>query len=191
MNDIIRKRFEETAEVIRLTAEALPARLAEAAAIIIESYRQGGRLLLFGNGGSASDAQHIAGEMMGHFLKDRQPFGATALSSDPSVVTCIANDYDYASIFARQVHGLGRRGDVAIGLSTSGNSVNVVRALEQARAIGMKTIAFTGKGGGKCAALADVLIDAPSTQTPRIQEAHVACYHILCELVEEALTNRD
>lgn len=188
MIDLIRQRFEQTADVIRLTAQALSPRLEQAARLIIDSYRQGGGLLLFGNGGSAADAQHIAGEMVGHFLKDRPPLRATALSSDPSIVTCIANDYDFASIFARQVQALGRAGDVAIGLSTSGNSANVVRALQQARSMGLKTVAMTGKGGGQCAALADVLLDVPSTQTPRIQEAHVACYHILCELVEQALT---
>lgn len=183
----IRQIFEQSSDVIRQSALHLPARLEQAAHLIVESYRAGGGLLLFGNGGSAADAQHIAGEMVGRFLKDRPPWRAIALSSDSAVVTCIANDYDFASIFARQVQAQGRAGDVAIGLSTSGNSANVVRGLEQARAMGLKTIAFTGAGGGRCAALADVLLDVPSKHTPRIQEATAVCYHILCELVEEAM----
>ena len=187
MIDRIRQRFEQSADLMKLSAAHLALRLTQAAGLVIDCYRAGGKLLLFGNGGSAADAQHIACELVGRFLKERRGLAAIALPSDAPVITCIANDYDYASVFARQVQALGRAGDVAVGLSTSGNSANVVRALEQARKMGLKTIAFTGSGGGKCAAAADILLDVPSKDTPRVQEAHAVCYHILCELVEEAL----
>ena len=188
MIDRIRQRFNQSADVLHQSAAHLALRLTQASGLVIDCYRTGGKLLLFGNGGSAADAQHIACEMVGRFLKERPGLPAVALPSEMAAMSGIGNDYDYASIFARQVQALGGASDVAIGLSTSGNSANVVRALEQARKMGMKTIAFTGAGGGKCAALADILLDVPSKHTPRVQEAHAVCYHILCELVEEALT---
>jgi len=184
MHEAIERRFTEHVEVMTATRERLAERIDAAAALMIESYRAGGGVFLFGNGGSAADAQHIAGELVGRFLINRPALKAQALSTDTSILTCLANDFSFEVIFARQLEANARPGDVAVGFSTSGNSGNVVAALEYARANGMKTIAFTGDGGGKCAALADVLFDIPSTVTAHIQEAGQVIYHILCEIVE-------
>ena len=187
MKDQIRKLFEESVATTRLTGEQLADKIGQAAQIIIDCYKAGGGVLLFGNGGSAADAQHIACELVGRFLKERKALRAAALTTDTSILTAIGNDYDYEKIFARQIEAGGRKGDIAIALSTSGNSPNVVAALAKARQIGMKTIAFTGRGGGKCAALADVLLDVPSDgPSCRIQEAHAVAYHVICQLVEQA-----
>jgi len=187
MIEKIRQRFNESAETLRLSEEHLSERLAAAVEMVVRSCRNGGGVYLFGNGGSAADAQHIAGELVGRFLKERRALRALSLSTDPSVVTCLANDYGYENIFARQIEAHAGAGDVAVAFSTSGNSPNVLAALRKAREIGCGTIAFTGSGGGKCAALADVLLDVPSRHTPRIQESHIVLYHILCELVEAAV----
>jgi len=184
MKDRIESLFEESAEVVRLSLEHLCGRIAEAVEIIVAGYRSGGGLLIFGNGGSAADAQHIAGELVGRFLLDRPPLKAEALGANVSLLTCLANDYDFQSVFARQIAAAGSPRDVALGISTSGNSANVVAGLAAARRIGMKTIALTGRGGGRCAELADVLLDVPADSTPRIQEAHTVIYHAVCELVE-------
>ncbi len=188
MIETIRKRFDETVGVLRLTEEHLSGRIAQAADLLVHAFRNGGGVLVFGNGGSAADAQHIAGELVGRFLLERRGLRAEALSTDTSVLTSLANDYDYERVFARQIQAKGRSGDVALGITTSGNSANVVAALRAARECGMKTIALTGGGGGKCALLADVLLDIPCNgATPRVQEAHTLVYHILCELVEAAI----
>jgi D-sedoheptulose 7-phosphate isomerase len=188
MTDIIRERFDQAATTILQAKDHLINPLAEASRLIVESLRGGGGVLLFGNGGSAADAQHIAGELVGRFLVDRPALRAVALTTDTSVLTCVGNDYDYEQVFARQVEAQGRKGDVAVGLSTSGNSPNVVAALTRAREMGLRTIAFTGPGGGRCAEWADVLLDVPGDiPTPRVQEAHVVAYHVLCELVEAAM----
>jgi len=184
MKDRIESLFEESAEVVRLSREHLCGRIAEAVEIIVAGYRSGGGLLIFGNGGSAADAQHIAGELVGRFLLDRPPLKAEALGANVSLLTCLANDYEYQCVFARQIEAAGSPRDVALGISTSGNSANVVAGLAAARRIGMKTIALTGRGGGRCAELADVLLDVPADSTPRIQEAHTVIYHAVCELVE-------
>ena len=162
MKETIRKAFNDSIDAIRQTQEHLSERIAQAVEIIVACYESGGGLLLFGNGGSAADAQHITCELVGRFKFDRPPLKAEALSANTSSLTCIGNDYDYESVFARQLEANGTDRDVAIGLSTSGNSPNVVAALAKARQIGMKTIALTGPGGGKCAELADVLLDVPS-----------------------------
>jgi D-sedoheptulose 7-phosphate isomerase len=187
----IQRLFDESLSTIRLVREQLGDRIRQAADIIVASYRSGGGLLLFGNGGSA-DAQHIACEMVGRLMFDRPPLKAEALSTNTSSLTCLANDYDYESIFARQIEANGGERDVAVGLSTSGNSPNVVAGLAKGRQIGMKTIALTGEGGGKCAEFADVLLDVPGTNlSPRVQEAHMVIYHIICELVESAIFGED
>lgn len=187
IQDKIRSRFEDSAANIRLTGERLAGKIAQAAQMIIASLSAGGGVFLFGNGGSAADAQHIAGELVGRFLAERRSLRAEALSTDTSVLTCVANDYDYASIFSRQLEGKARPGDVAVALSTSGNSPNILAALETAKKIGLKTIALTGDGGGRAAALADILLDVPCKgSAPRIQEAHSVIYHVLCEFVEAA-----
>ena len=186
MKETISKRFEESVTNLHRTREHLAEPLARAAEMIIDAYNNGGGVFLFGNGGSAADAQHIAGELVGRFLKERRALKAEALSTNTSVLTCLSNDYSYEIIFARQLEANARAGDVAVGLTTSGNSPNVVAGLAKAREMSMKTVAFTGAGGGKCAAVADVLLDAPCTHTPHVQEAHMVLYHLLCELVENA-----
>ncbi|CAO3383440.1 D-sedoheptulose 7-phosphate isomerase [Azospirillum argentinense] len=160
--------------------------IAAAAALMIDGLRTGGKVLFCGNGGSAADSQHLAAELTGRYLRDRPPLAAVALTVDTSALTAIANDYSYDEVFARQVRGLGRPGDVLVGLSTSGNSRNVVAALEAARAIGLQTIGLTGAGGGRMKELCDICLCVPSSDTPRIQEMHIAAGHMLCELVENA-----
>lgn len=187
MHEAIERRFTEHFEVLRATRERLADRIDAAAAMLITAYRSGGGVFLFGNGGSAADAQHVAGELVGRFLRNRRALKAQALSTDTSILTCLANDFSFETVFARQLEANARPGDVAVGFSTSGNSANVVAALEYARAHGLKTLAFTGEGGGRCAALADVLFDIPSAVTARIQEAGQVIYHILCEIVEAEL----
>ena len=186
MDEIIKRRFSEHVSVVQAAMEHLSEDIAAAAELIIESYRSGGGVFLFGNGGSAADAQHIAGELMGRFLLDRSPMKAQALSTDTSILTCLANDYSYEIIFVRQLQAVARPGDVAMALSTSGDSPNVVAALKYATENGLRTIAITGKGGGKSAEYAEVLLDIPAKCSPGVQNVGMVVYHILCELVEQA-----
>ncbi len=153
--------------------------------------RAGGKVLFCGNGGSAADAQHLAAELSGRFYYDRPPLPAEALHVNTSFLTAVANDYSYDEIFARLVIGQGREGDVLVGLSTSGNSPNVMRAFEVAHEIGMISVAFTGSSGGKLAPMADYLLNVPSNDTPRIQESHIMIGHIICELVEKRIFPKD
>jgi D-sedoheptulose 7-phosphate isomerase len=159
-------------------------------AALITCYRNKGKVLFCGNGGSAADAQHLAAELSGRFYFDRSPLYAEALHVNTSYLTAVANDYSFDEVFARLVNGMGHKGDVLIGLSTSGNSKNIVNALEAARAKGMITIGFTGKGGGKMKAHCDYMIEVPSVDTPRIQECHLLIGHTLCEQVESCLFPR-
>ena len=152
-----------------------------------ESLRGGGKVLTFGNGGSAADAQHLAGELVGRFRRDRAALSAIALTTDSSVVTAIGNDMGYDSVFRRQVEAHGRPGDVAIGITTSGRSPNVVQALQLARERGLVTMGLTGGGGGRLAGAVDYLIDVPHADTARIQEVHVMVVHVLCQIVEEEM----
>ena len=152
-----------------------------------DSLRAGGKVLAFGNGGSAADAQHLAGELVGRFLRERAALSALALTTDPSVLTAVGNDLGYEAVFRRQVEAHGRPGDVAVGISTSGRSPNVLAALRLARERGMVTIGLTGGGGGQVAGLVDHLIDVPHRETPRIQEVHGMVVHVLCQVVEETL----
>jgi len=154
---------------------------------IVQSLEGGGKVLLFGNGGSAADAQHLAAEFVNRFLYDRPALPAIALTTDTSVLTSISNDDAYSRVFSRQIEALGKEGDVAIGISTSGNSPNVVLGLQQAREMGLYTVAFSGADGGKIKAAADVCLTVPVRETPRIQEVHITIGHAICELVEEAL----
>ena len=183
---VVDAAFAEHRRVLEAAGGSFAAELARAAALVVESYRAGGKALLFGNGGSMTDALHIEGELVGRFGYDRPGVPAIAFNGAASL-TAIANDYGYEAVFARMVEAHGRPGDVALGLTTSGNSENVVRALERARALGLRTIAFTGEGGGRCAQFADACLRVPSRQTPRIQELHILAGHTLCELVERAL----
>ncbi len=155
---------------------------------ITECLRSGGKVLTFGNGGSAADAQHFAGELVGRFLRERPGLPALALTTDPSVITAIGNDMGFDAIFRRQLEAHGRPGDVAVGISTSGRSPNVVEALRVARNRGLLTVGLSGGGGGRLGGLVHYLIDVPSHETPRIQEVHGMVIHILCQLVEEAMT---
>jgi D-sedoheptulose 7-phosphate isomerase len=155
--------------------------------VVLEAVRRGSLIMFFGNGGSSADAGHLAAELLGRFAYDRRPLAAIALADNTAAMTAIGNDYGYEEVFARQLLGLGRTGDVAIGLSTSGNSLNVVRAFEAAASVGVTTIAFTGGDGGKLADLADHSVVVPSFETPRIQEAHMLLGHTLCEIVERQM----
>jgi D-sedoheptulose 7-phosphate isomerase len=154
---------------------------------IAEALGDGRPLLACGNGGSASDAMHITGELVGRFLKERRALNCICLSANPAVLTAWANDYSYDTVFSRQVEAYGAAGGVIIGISTSGNSTNVVKAFRTARDMRLTTVALTGAGGGKLAALSDILIDVPSRSTPLIQQVHICLYHYICEKVEERL----
>ncbi|HEX4508935.1 MAG TPA: D-sedoheptulose 7-phosphate isomerase [Burkholderiaceae bacterium] len=166
---------------------SLDADIARAADAVTASLRGGAKLMVCGNGGSAADSQHIASEFTGRFIDDRRPLAALALSTDSSALTCIGNDYSFAEIFARQVGGLGREGDCLLGISTSGNSANIVRAMEVARGLGIHCIGLLGRDGGRLRGLCDVAIVVPSEVTARIQEAHVLIAHTICGAVEQAL----
>jgi phosphoheptose isomerase len=159
-----------------------------AASAISRSLRQGGQVLVFGNGGSAADAAHTAAELVGRFQRERRGYRAIALTADPSVVTSIANDYGYERVFARQVEALGRPDDVALAITTSGESPNVLEALRAARSLGLATIALTGRDGGTAGQLVDVHVNVPSDDTPRIQEVHRTLLHVMCDLVETELS---
>jgi len=154
---------------------------------IVNAYRNGGKVLFCGNGGSAADAQHIAAELSGRFYLDRKPLYAESLHCNSSYMTSVSNDYGFENVFSRAVEAFARKGDVLVGITTSGNSANVLNAFEKAREIGVSTIAMTGKDGGKIASISDLLINVPSDCTPRIQEAHIMIGHIVCELVEKEL----
>ena len=183
----IRAALAESIRVKQATADQCAAEIAEAADRLAECFARGGKLLCFGNGGSASDAQHIASEFVGRYVHDRPALPALALCANSSETTAIGNDYGFDHTFERGIEAHGREGDVALALSTSGNSTNVLRAVEVARRHGLETIALLGKGGGKLALVADVPIVIPSDDTPRVQEAHIAIGHLFCELVEAAL----
>jgi len=161
--------------------------LARAARMIIESMRAGGKLLIFGNGGSAADAQHVAAELANKMAREREALPALALTTDTSLLTAIGNDRSFDFIFARQIQALGRKGDVALAISTSGNSPNVIEAVKQARAMEIGTIGLLGAGGGKVGALVDLALIVPHNDTPRIQEVHITASHIICQLIEDEL----
>jgi D-sedoheptulose 7-phosphate isomerase len=187
MDKLIQKRFKESAEVkARFLKENLP-KLLESIKLVSHVFEAGNKLFFFGNGGSASDAQHIAAEFVNRYIMDRPPLPAIALTTDTSVLTSISNDIAFIDIFSRQIKALGKEGDVAVGISTSGNSANVIKAFEVAREMGMKTIAFTGNDGGILAKLADIALIVSSSSTPRIQETHILVGHLLCEMVEHQL----
>lgn len=175
----IKRAISKDSDLLRL--------IEQAARKMIEVYRNGNKIMLGGNGGSAADAQHIAGEFVSRFYFDRPGLPCIALTTDTSILTAIGNDYGYEQLFARQIQANGQRGDIFIGISTSGNSPNVIRGLEMCRAMGITTIGLTGESGGRMAALCDICIRIPSQETPRIQEAHILIGHILCAIVEESI----
>ena len=187
MDKIIAQRFQEHLDLVNQVQgdKQLMEQLAAAAELIKSALAGGHKLLFCGNGGSAADAQHWAAEFVGRFQKERRGLPAIALTVDTSILTAVANDYGYERVFSRQVEALGQPGDVLIGVSTSGNSGNVVAAVELAKTMGLKTVGLTGFGGGKLAALADVCLVIPCKVTARVQEVHSLMGHILCELADE------
>lgn len=172
-----------------LADKILIEKLEELVTIITQSFQNGNKVLFCGNGGSASDAQHLAAEFSGRFYTDRDPLPSEALHCNTSYLTAVANDYGYEEVYSRLLKGTAKKGDVLIGLSTSGNSTNIVRAFEMARSLGVVTVGFTGSTGGKLGRLCDILVNVPSEDTPRIQESHIMLGHIACELVEKNLFN--
>jgi D-sedoheptulose 7-phosphate isomerase len=181
------KAFEDSADVKRRFVREYADRIVQVAELMIAAFRDGHKVVLFGNGGSSTDASHIAAEFVGRYHRDRKPLCAIALTTDMAALTCIANDYDYTEIFARQIRAHGQKRDIAIAISTSGNSVNVLKAVEAAHALGLITIGWTGGTGGKLAGMVDHAFVVPSTVTARIQESHITLGHVLCELIEEGL----
>ena len=191
MKNIIEKRFKEAKALLNLTsnnAEILKT-AEEISKTIIAAYQNGGKVFIAGNGGSAADAQHIAAELVSRFYKERKALAAESLTVNTSNITAIANDYDFSVVFSRQLEANARKGDVFWGISTSGNSKNILSAIHTAKNIGMKIIGFTGEGGGEMAEpkMCDLLIRIPSKDTPRIQENHILIAHIICETVENSL----
>ena len=182
--------FADSARVKQQFAHDHADRIVQVATLIAKAFHNGNKVLLFGNGGSSTDAAHIAAEFVGRYKRERVPLPAIALATDIAAITCIANDYGYEELFARQVRAHGRPGDIAIGISTSGNSPNVLKGVEAARDCGLTTIAWTGANGGKLAGLVDYPFIVPSTVTSRIQESHITLGHVLCELVEDHLLGK-
>lgn len=187
--DIISQRLKESIAVKKLIVEdeTLLSQIKEVATLLIKIFKSEGSVYFCGNGGSAADAQHLSAELSGRFYYDRTPLSADALHCNTSFLTAVANDYSYDEIYARLITGIGRKGDALIGLSTSGNSKNIVRAFEQAKAMGITTIGLTGKDGGKMKQISDICLCIPSTDTPRIQESHITIGHIICEIIESTL----
>lgn len=187
MKEKIIQVFKESADVkmrfILKNAEAL----VQAVRIIVEAFKSGNKVLLFGNGGSAADAQHIAAEFVNRFLIERPPLPAIALTTDTSVLTSISNDYGYGDVFAKQVKALGREGDVAMGLSASGMSPNVIKAIKVSKEMGLRTIGLSGADGGDLAKLVDIALLVDSQNVARIQEVHITIGHVLCEMVDQML----
>lgn len=170
----------------RFLKENLP-KLIDGIKLISHAFEEGNKIFFFGNGGSAADAQHLAAEFVNRYIMDRPPLPALALTTDTSILTSVSNDFTFIEIFAKQLRALGKEGDVAIGISTSGNSSNVLKAFEVAKEMGMKTVALTGNDGGALAKMADIPLVVSSTSTARIQETHILIGHILCEMVEHQI----
>ncbi len=184
MLTVIEKELENHRAVLEQTMAGLQHFIYTAGVIVTEALQRGNKVLLCGNGGSAADAQHIAAELTGRFKKERHPLPGIALTTDTSALTAIGNDYGFDQVFSRQVAALAKEGDVVIGISTSGNSLNVIYALETAKEMGCKAIGLSGKGGGKMVDVCDLNIIVPSDDTARIQEMHILIGHILCQLVD-------
>ena len=190
MKDKVIQRFKESADLKTAFAKKNCDKIIEVVHLITGSLKSGNKIMLFGNGGSAADAQHIAAEFINRLRKskrDRPPLAALALTTDTSVLTSISNDSDFSNIFSRQIRALGKKGDIAWGISTSGNSPNLIKAIKVAQEMGMKTLGLTGKGGGEMGTLVDYHLNAESNDVLRIQEVHITLSHIICELVEQEL----
>lgn len=191
MTDRLVSALEDHARVVAAIQRTLLPEIQDAARRLVACFRAGGKLLAMGNGGSAADAQHLVAELVGRYRRERRPIPAIALTVDPSITTAVSNDYGFDEVFARQVRAHARAGDVVLGISTSGNSENVVRGLRAARELGATTLALTGATGGRLRELADCALLVPSTETPRIQEGHVTIIHLLCDLVDDAIGGDD
>jgi D-sedoheptulose 7-phosphate isomerase len=188
MHADVSRLLRETADTFRTISDgAYPVAVEQALNVLEEAFRDGRTLLAFGNGGSSADAQHLCAELVGRFLLERRPLPAIALTTNQALLTAWSNDYRFDDIFVRQIEGLGRRGDVAWGISTSGNSANVVNGLRRARELGLRTIGMTGSGGGRMAEHCDVLMAVPLRHTPRIQEVHLVTFHAICGALEQRL----
>jgi D-sedoheptulose 7-phosphate isomerase len=183
INDIINASIEVKSQLLKDTS--FSAKIEQAITIITEAFQKGNSVYFAGNGGSAADAQHLAAEFSGRFYKDRKALPSEALHCNTSYLTAVANDYSYDVIYARLIEGLAKPGDVLVGISTSGNSGNIVKAFEKCKELKVTTIGFTGANGGKMKELSDLLLNVPSNDTPRIQESHILIGHIICELVEK------
>lgn len=188
MKTVIEKRLQEALEVKQriVSDKQLVENIQKAAVICIASLKKEGKILFCGNGGSAADAQHLSAELTGRYLVDRKPLFAEALHVNTSYLTAVANDYSYDEAYARLVEGMGRKGDVLFAISTSGNSQNILKAVERAKNLGMTVIGMSGESGGKLKSLVEVCLQTPSRDTPRIQEGHILIGHIICELIEQA-----
>jgi D-sedoheptulose 7-phosphate isomerase len=182
---IIQASIETKQQVLQ--NEELLKTICDVVHVIVAAFKNGNRVYFCGNGGSAADAQHLAAEFSGRFYSDRKALPAEALHCNTSYLTAVANDYGYDSVYSRMIDGIGQKGDVLVGLSTSGNSANIIKAFEVAKEKGMTSVAFTGSGGGQMKSISDYLINIPSTDTPRIQESHIMVGHIICELVEKKI----
>jgi D-sedoheptulose 7-phosphate isomerase len=187
MKEQIIAELQESIDVKKAVSAGLAPQIEQAAKLLVAALKNGNKIFFFGNGGSAADAQHLAAELIGRYKKERRALPAIALTTDTSILTCLSNDYSFDLVFARQIEGLAQKGDVAIGLSTSGNSANVLKAFIKAKELGCKTIALLGCGGGKIAPAADLAITIPSNNTPRVQESHITIGHILCNIIEQEL----
>ena len=187
MNKRVINIFEESAKVKMDFAGKNAGLIVEIARSVVKAFNDGNKLLIFGNGGSAADAQHLAAEFVNRFQIERPPLPALALTTDTSIITSIGNDYDFSDIFSKQIKALGCSGDVAIGISTSGNSSNIIKAFKSASAIGIMTVGFTGTDGGKVGRMADVHLNVESDSTARVQETHITAGHVVCDLVDQML----
>ena len=187
MKEVAIKAFDDSADIKRQFAREHADQIVRVVQVMAQAFREGRKILLFGNGGSSTDASHIAAEFVGRYHRDRIPLPALALATDMAAITCIGNDYGFDEVFARQIRAHGQKGDIAIGISTSGNSPNVLLGLEAAKAAGLVTVGWTGGRGGKLDTMVDYCFRVPSTVTSRIQETHITLGHVLCELVEDAL----
>ena len=184
INSVIDEQIEN---LKKLKENGYDDRVIEIVEVIVKSMKNGGKVLVCGNGGSAADSQHIAAELVGRFVKERKAMASIALTTDSSILTCMGNDYGFDDIFSRQVEGLGKKGDILIGISTSGNSKNVIKAVEKAKELGVITVGLLGKDGGKLKDMCDYDITFNYNETARVQEHHIMTYHMICEFVEEKM----
>ena len=189
MRSIIEFEFSEHLKTAQATLEYIATPLEIAANLCIDTLKNGGKILIFGNGGSAADAQHIAAELVGRYKIERKGLAAIALTTDSSILTCITNDYSYDYVFSRQIEALAKNNDIAIGISTGGTSSNATSALKTARDLGCKTIGLSGRGGGEFNELCDVNLVVPAEDTPRIQEMHILIGHTICHLIDQAFSD--